>query len=143
MITCPKCGELNGDNRDTCFNCFAKLTNKPISSTPTSNTSTKNITDMLITKGDTINNYSIKRYLGIVNGAHPYNYTGLLNTFIKDEIMIDTIYELAEQVMLKKAKQKGANAIINLETSFITPGATNMILVCVQGTAVYIEKNKE
>lgn len=25
MITCPKCGELNGDTREKCFKCFQLL----------------------------------------------------------------------------------------------------------------------
>ena len=25
MITCPKCGELNGENRDTCYKCGTKF----------------------------------------------------------------------------------------------------------------------
>ena len=58
------------------------------------------------------------------------------------ENLFGTAYEKAESLMVSKAKAKGANAIISVQTNMVSPGNLNNIIVIVQGTAVYIEKNE-
>lgn len=103
-----------------------------------------------ITSGNGFEGYHITDYLNMVH-AESSAGTGLISELslsIADFIGgSSNIYESklskakheAEQIMMYKAAQKGANAIIGIDYDIMTLG-NNMIIVSANGTAVKIEK---
>lgn len=111
---------------------------------------------MIVTTTNSIEGYTVKRYLGVVNanvvigtnlfsdiaasltdvfGGHSGSYKSKLNT-IYDEVM----KELTE-----KAKSYHADAIVGLHVDFdeVSGGGKSMFMVSASGTAVTLEKNIE
>lgn len=155
MITCPKCGELNGENKTTCFSCGTKLDEETRRSYEKKFDNTKkqmdieiesllqeinSARDFIVTKTDNIEGKKITKYFGTVSGTHIYLVGGLLGGgFASQEKLFGAAYNTAENLMIKKAIDKGADAIVSIQTSIVSPGGVNDIIVIVQGTAVKTE----
>lgn len=111
---------------------------------------------MIITTTNNIENYSIKRYLGVVNaniviGANFFSdfaasltdvFGGRSNTY---QNKLNTIYKEVMAELKAKAKSFQADAIVGLHIDFdeVSGGGKSMFMVSASGTAVMIENNFE
>ncbi|MCQ2976959.1 MAG: YbjQ family protein [archaeon] len=107
---------------------------------------------MLLTSTDTLEKKNILHYYGIVTGesllgANVYKdlFSGIRDVVegntSKYEKELQEARKHAVSIMQKKAKEKGANAIIGLKISYDNLGGTmgNTILITAYGTAVKYE----
>lgn len=103
----------------------------------------------LCTTTDKLDKYTIDQYIDTVSGEAVIG-TGFLSeieagfsdflgtTSVRFANKIDEAREVAVNLMKKRCITKGANAAIGVSFS-VTSISTNMIMVCVTGTAVKIE----
>ena len=113
--------------------------------------------DILITTTDSVDNYEVEAYLGVVN-ANFVAGTGFVTDFfasVSDVLggmsgsygsEMDRLYERAKWVIAAEAKEKQANAILGYRVDFdeISGKGKSMFMISVTGTAVrLVKKEKE
>ena len=92
---------------------------------------------MIITTTDNIENTKIEEYLGIVSGTDIYLVGGLLGGGLANqEKLYSQALHNAMGKMKEKAENLGADAIIGVSTSIVSPGNLNNIIVIATGTAI-------
>lgn len=96
---------------------------------------------MIITTTQSIENYHIVEYLGIVSGADTYVVGGIIGEgFAKQGKYYETALRNAHLQMESKAGQYGADAIVGVQVSVTSMATAGSIVVTSTGTAVKIEK---
>lgn len=113
--------------------------------------------DILITTTDSVDNYEVEAYLGVVS-ANFVAGTGFITDFfasVSDVLggmsgsygsEMDRLYERAKWVIAAEAKEKHANAILGYRVDFdeISGKVKSMFMISVTGTAVrLVKKEKE
>ena len=90
---------------------------------------------MLLSSTSTLENKTIVKYHGLVNGESLIVVEGRTTAYAEE---LDNARNEAIKTMEEKAKSLGANGIIGLKISYNNLGGTmgNTILVTVYGTAV-------
>lgn len=92
---------------------------------------------MIITTTDNIENTKIEQYLGIVSGTDIYLVGGLFGGgLVNQEKLYSAALHNAINAMKAKAEHMGADAIIGVSTSIVSPGNLNDIIVIATGTAI-------
>lgn len=107
------------------------------------------LADLMVTSGSNFEGYHIKKYIKPVAGETAMgggflteiatnwdSDLGAESTAFSNKIIVAR--ECAYERLIKEAVQAGANAIIGLRYDYFSL-KSNMICVCVQGTAVIIE----
>ncbi len=106
---------------------------------------------MIMSTTNSIENKSIKKYLGVVNGEAILGANIFKDFFagIRDivggrssayEKALQNARMLAFEEMEEKAQRAGANAIVGINIDYETIGANgSMLMVSVSGTAISIE----
>lgn len=111
---------------------------------------------MIVTTTNSIEGYTIKRYLGVVN-ANVVIGTNLFSDIAASltdvfggrsgsyKSKLNTIYDEVMKELTEKAKSYHADAIVGLHVDFdeISGGGKSMFMVSASGTAVTLEKNIE
>lgn len=111
--------------------------------------------DILITTTDSVDNYEVEAYLGVVN-ANFVAGTGFITDFfasVSDVLggmsgsygsEMDRLYERAKWVIAAEAKEKQANAILGYRVDFdeISGKGKSMFMISVTGTAVRLVKKE-
>ena len=98
-------------------------------------------TEYPITTTDHFYNAEITEYLGVVTGTDIYLVGGLVGGGLANqENLFGNAFNSAKAKMLKKAKERGGNAVVGTSVTVTSPGNLNNIIVIVTGTAVKVEK---
>lgn len=111
---------------------------------------------MIVTTTNSIEGYTVKRYLGVVN-ANVVIGTNLFSDIAASltdvfggrsgsyKSKLNTIYDEVMKELTEKAKSYHADAIVGLHVDFdeISGGGKSMFMVSASGTAVTLEKNIE
>ena len=111
---------------------------------------------MIVTTTNSIEGYSIRRYLGVVN-ANVVIGTNLfsdISASLTDvfggrsgsyKSKLNTIYDEVMKELTEKAKSYHADAIVGLHVDFdeVSGGGKSMFMVSASGTAITLEKNTE
>lgn len=98
---------------------------------------------IIITKTNNVEGRKINKYLGTVSGTDIYLVGGLLGGGLaSQENLFCYSYGIAEKKMREKAVSLNADAIVGVQTSMVSPGGLNNIIVIVQGTAVKLSEDK-
>lgn len=98
---------------------------------------------MIITTTESVAGYVISEYLGAAYGAESYTVKGNLNGELTDlDQAYSKAFEVAKAQMSAKAEQLGADAVIGIKSTMTTVGATNIVIVAVNGTAVKAVKEE-
>lgn len=109
---------------------------------------------MIVTTTNSIEGYTVKRYLGVVN-ANVVIGTNLFSDIAASltdvfggrsgsyKSKLNTIYDEVMKELTEKAKSYHADAIVGLHVDFdeISGGGKSMFMVSASGTAVTLEKN--
>lgn len=111
---------------------------------------------MIVTTTNSIEGYTVKRYLGVVN-ANVVIGTNLFSDIAASltdvfggrsgsyKSKLNTIYDEVMKELTEKAKSYHADAIVGLHVDFdeVSGGGKSMFMVSASGTAVTLEKNIE
>ncbi len=98
---------------------------------------------MIITTTESVAGYVISEYLGAAYGAESYTVKGNLNGELTDlDQAYSKAFEVAKAQMSAKAELLGADAVIGIKSTMTTVGATNIVIVAVNGTAVKAVKEE-
>lgn len=98
---------------------------------------------MIITTTESVAGYVISEYLGAAYGAESYTVKGNLNGELTDlDQAYSKAFEVAKAQMSSKAELLGADAVIGIKSTMTTVGATNIVIVAVNGTAVKAVKEE-
>lgn len=98
-------------------------------------------TEYPITTTDHFDNAEITEYLGMVTGTDIYLVGGLVGGGLANqENLFGNAFNAAKAKMLKKARERGGNAVVGTSVTVTSPGNLNNIIVIVTGTAVKVEK---
>lgn len=111
---------------------------------------------MIVTTTNSIEGYTVKRYLGVVN-ANVVIGTNLFSDIAASltdvfggrsgsyKSKLNTIYDEVMKELTEKAKSYHADAIVGLHVDFdeVSGGGKSMFMVSASGTAVTFEKNIE
>ena len=111
---------------------------------------------MIVTTTNSIEGYTVKRYLGVVN-ANVVIGTNLFSDIAASltdvfggrsgsyKSKLNTIYDEVMKELTEKAKSYHADAIVGLHVDFdeVSGGGKSMLMVSASGTAVTLEKNIE
>ncbi|MGN8896193.1 YbjQ family protein [Flavonifractor sp. HCP28S3_F3] len=98
-------------------------------------------TEYPITTTDHFDNAEITEYLGVVTGTDIYLVGGVLGGgMANQENLFGNAFNAAKGKMLKKAKERGGNAVVGTSVTLTSPGGANNMIVLVSGTAVKVEK---
>lgn len=111
---------------------------------------------MIVTTTNSIEGYTVKRYLGVVN-ANVVIGTNLFSDIAASltdvfggrsgsyKSKLSTIYDEVMKELTEKAKSYHADAIVGLHVDFdeVSGGGKSMFMVSASGTAITIEKNIE
>ena len=111
--------------------------------------------NILITTTNSIDNYEVEEYLGVVN-ANFVAGTGFITDFFASvsdvlggmsgsyQSEMDRLYERAKLVITSEAKAKHANAVLGYRVDFdeISGKGKSMFMISVTGTAVRLVKKK-
>ena len=98
---------------------------------------------MIITTTESVAGYVISEYLGAAYGAESYTVKGNLNGELTDlDQAYSKAFEVAKAQMSAKAELLGADAVIGIKSTMKTVGATNIVIVAVNGTAVKAVKEE-
>ena len=109
--------------------------------------------NFIITTTNSVDNYEVKEYLGVVN-ANFVAGTNFINDFFASmsdffggtsgtyKSEMDRLYERAKCAIEKEAINKGANAILGYKIDFdeISGNGKSMFMISVSGTAVKLVK---
>lgn len=144
MKTCPKCGELVGDNVRKCFNCNYDFDG---SDSINKGFQTK---ELILTTTDNIEGYEITKYIKVINadvvmgtgfasefGASFADFLGAKAKGFSDKLA--SAKNEAYKILLDNARLVSANAVVGIKYSLSTT-INNMLLVSFVGTAVVILK---
>lgn len=111
---------------------------------------------MIVTTTNSIEGYTVKRYLGVVN-ANVVIGTNLFSDIAASltdvfggrsgsyKSKLNTIYDEVMKELTEKAKSYHADAIVGLHVDFdeVSGGGKSMFMVSASGTAITLEKNIE